>query len=664
MVHIQGFRGVRRAYGAFSGCVLSLLMGCQGTHREFSAAPAASDPSMANRNGMSSAAPPNGTDSSPEPVGSSSPGTETTPGAIDLEQGSRQGVAASVRDAGPPPCAEGSTESCGPEREEGTCKFGTKTCNNGAWGDCVGAVFPKARDCSSAQDNDCDGQPDNTVDDVCRCPAQASQSCDARPGLDGKGPCKAGTQACVLGNGNGSSDWGPCSGSVAPTAADSCGVAGDDANCDGVPNGGCTCVEGSTVACGPDKEIGVCKKGTSTCKSGAFTACQGAVFPAQRDCSSPLDNDCDGLPDNTIDNVCTCLIGDVQACGAHPDRDGNGPCRAGTQTCQAGMGNVTSRFGACTGSVGPAQRDSCSVLGDDTDCSGNPNTGCQCVAGQGNGACSGDPNNSHCSAQGTCGPCQTNADCSLVSGGRSSCSSGQCVLPTPTVTVQRFAWTSRQAAVDMGPTQNRACFLTGVGGKFNAAGDNVSIQSQGGRWVLTGGTDPSVTNPFVEARAACLTASGVTAEVSVRATPAGRGGADLESSTTHICFLTGVSGNFRTGSENVQLGATPDGIWHLGDSAQQAAGITGSARCIPMQPFSATFLLAFGSASPSISLDPVLTGACYLTRVSGEFEAEGDLVQTDWLGNTWVLERSDGSALQASAVCFGKNDGSGVPSLP
>jgi hypothetical protein len=38
-------------------------------------------------------------------------------------------------------CLDGSTESCGPAAEEGTCKFGTRTCTAGAWGECVGAVF-------------------------------------------------------------------------------------------------------------------------------------------------------------------------------------------------------------------------------------------------------------------------------------------------------------------------------------------------------------------------------------------------------------------------------------------------------------------------------------------------------------------------------------------
>jgi cysteine-rich repeat protein len=183
------------------------------------------------------------------------------------------------------------------------------------------------------------------------------------------------------------------------------------------------------VPCGPPTDNGICQRGFSVCRNGAFTACEGAVFPGRRDCGSPQDNDCDGLPDNTLDAVCNCEIADVRTCGAHPGRDGNGSCRAGQQTCESNAQGGTSRFGACSGAVGPAVKDSCTRSGDDSDCNGLPNSGCQCVAGQGNAPCAVDPNNSRCSAQGTCAPCQTNSDCSFVSGGRNLCNAGVCAAP-------------------------------------------------------------------------------------------------------------------------------------------------------------------------------------------------------------------------------------------
>jgi hypothetical protein len=88
------------------------------------------------------------------------------------------------------------------------------------------------------------------------------------------------------------------------------------------------------------------------------------------------DNDCDGRPDNTIDSVCQCSIGASQACQAHPGQDGVGRFRAGSQQCLGGQNNSSAFFGACGGSVGPAQRDACTSINDD-DCDGLHNDGCQ-----------------------------------------------------------------------------------------------------------------------------------------------------------------------------------------------------------------------------------------------------------------------------------------------
>jgi len=400
--------GLRRA--AFPSLLICVLApGCEGTQRHFKVSQ-----SLEGVGGGGSGA------VGPEPQRS---GVSVGEG-VGLPRTDGAGV-----DAGLPSCVEGSTEFCGPSRQEGICRFGLRTCLDGVWGACSGAVAAASRDCSSPEDNDCDGQPDDTIDEVCRCPVDGTRVCEEHVGLDGRGQCHAGHQTCVLGEGNSTSDWGTCGESVGPGVADLCTVEGDDTNCDGTPNSGCTCVEGRIVACGPDTESGICQRGTSTCTNGAFAACQGAVFPAARDCSSPQDNDCDGRSDNTIDTTCTCVIGDVQPCGTHVGLDGNGPCRAGQQRCEAGASNVTSRFGACTGSVGPALRDSCTLFGDDADCNGTANGGCQCIAGRGNAPCSGDADNARCSAQGTCAPCQVNADCSLISGGRTFCEVGRCTTP-------------------------------------------------------------------------------------------------------------------------------------------------------------------------------------------------------------------------------------------
>jgi hypothetical protein len=264
-------------------------------------------------------------------------------------------------------CANGETQSCG-MTDTGVCQLGTRTCVNGAFGQCVGQVNPRSRDCRSPLDNDCDGRPDNVIDGVCQCSIGSSQACQTHPGQDGSGPCRAGSQQCVAGQNNSSSFFGACSGSVGPAA---------------------------------------------------------------RDCRSLQDNNCDGRADNTIDNVCQCSIGSSQACQTHPGQDGVGRCRAGSQQCVAGQNNTSTFFGACSGSVGPAARDCRSLQDNDCDGRpDNTIDGvCECVPGGGNAPCSDDPNNSRCNDQGRCAPCQADSDCSFIGGGRQFCSrtAGQCV---------------------------------------------------------------------------------------------------------------------------------------------------------------------------------------------------------------------------------------------
>lgn len=277
------------------------------------------------------------------------------------------------------PCVDGNQQPCGPAANVGMCKRGTQTCAGGAWGACTGAIYSAARDCTSAADNDCDGLPDNTLDAVCVCAATTTRPCGQHVGQDGKGRCMAGTQTCVVATDRKTSGWGTCTGSVGPVAADAC-TPGNDDNCNGIANEGCTCVEGSTQACGPTAAVGICKKGSQICTGAAWGACVGAVFPAARDCTSTLDNDCDGHPDNTIDAVCACASGATQACGQHPGQDGHGPCKAGSQTCAVAADKKSSAWGACSGSVGPAPVDSCDPNNDDN-CNAILHEGCTCVNG-------------------------------------------------------------------------------------------------------------------------------------------------------------------------------------------------------------------------------------------------------------------------------------------
>ena len=298
-----------------------------------------------------------------------------------------------VRDAGTTPpvmipeemlpssCTNGESRACGPATEAGECVLGTRICIDGVWGDCLGAVLPSTRLCAEREDRDCDGLPDDTTDAVCECVPGSAEPCETHPGLDGVGTCKAGQRLCVAAPDGQSSRWGECTGSVGPLELDSCLVRGDDANCDAIPNGNCACIEGEVVPCGPS-DLGICRKGTSTCVDLKFTECKGAVLPEARDCSSEDDNDCDGTPDNTIDDECTCEVESVEACSTHP-QDGVGVCRPGSRTCVAGKDGSTSAPNTCTGAVAPGPR-RCNAA-TDNDCNGiadnTIDTVCKCVIG-------------------------------------------------------------------------------------------------------------------------------------------------------------------------------------------------------------------------------------------------------------------------------------------
>jgi hypothetical protein len=127
-------------------------------------------------------------------------------------------------------CSPGDTKPCG-SSATGVCKLGTTTCSNNMYGACVGNVEPKARDCTSGLDNDCNGTPDN-AEVACQCPGGnppgGSRACNTHP-QDGVGICHAGSQTCIASGST--SSWGGCSGDQGPLG-EQCD--GNDYDCNGV----------------------------------------------------------------------------------------------------------------------------------------------------------------------------------------------------------------------------------------------------------------------------------------------------------------------------------------------------------------------------------------------------------------------------------------------
>ncbi|MBP9114182.1 MAG: hypothetical protein KBF88_15325, partial [Polyangiaceae bacterium] len=131
-------------------------------------------------------------------------------------------------------CKADAERACGPValNQVGICVAGTQKCTDGKWpSTCSGSVDPKARDCSSPLDNDCNRVNDN-LETACLCdgtvPVGGKQTCNGHGSLDGVGQCRAGSRTCTLGAG-GAPTFGPCADAVGP-ATDGPGF------CDGIDN--------------------------------------------------------------------------------------------------------------------------------------------------------------------------------------------------------------------------------------------------------------------------------------------------------------------------------------------------------------------------------------------------------------------------------------------
>jgi hypothetical protein len=277
-------------------------------------------------------------------------------------------------------CSPGDVKPCysGPAGTEGVgvCRGGSRACladGSGFEEVCTGEITPRAEDCTTPVDDDCNGLV-NEPAAGCACMPGETKPCYSGPSETmGVGACKAGVATCAA-DGLG---FGPCTGEILPETED-CATPVDD-DCDGQVNQGCTCTPGDTTPCydgpAPTLGIGVCKGGTATClPSGlGYGACTGQVLPAAKDdCATPEDENCDGEV-NEPASACVCSPGSTAPCYEGPANTvGVGVCAAGTHTCLPnGEG-----YGACTGQVLPGAEDCLTPA--DENCDGQVNEGCVC----------------------------------------------------------------------------------------------------------------------------------------------------------------------------------------------------------------------------------------------------------------------------------------------
>ena len=195
-----------------------------------------------------------------------------------------------------------------------------------------------------------------------------------------QGSCKQGRRFCQP-PGIDSLKWGDCV-AFTPTAneqkVDLCGD-GIDNDCDGKvdkadPDCAKFCDPGKTATCfdGPKdaQNEGLCKMGRKICQeNGEWGKCEYQVLPKKEVCNGK-DDDCDGGIDNVKGKLkeklpsCRCWPpGLLEVCYTGPEATkGKGRCRAGSRTCTS-----AGTWGACTGEVLPAKKESCNLLDDDCD---------------------------------------------------------------------------------------------------------------------------------------------------------------------------------------------------------------------------------------------------------------------------------------------------------
>lgn len=239
---------------------------------------------------------------------------ETLPGDEDCSNPEDEDCDGTANEAEVCACSAGQQEACysGPDGTEGvgSCVAGVRTCvpEGGAFGPCEGEVLPEEENCSTPEDDDCDGDS-NEPETPCECDPGDTRSCYSGPSSTlGEGMCATGTQECVA-SGFG---YGACEGDVTPTT-ENCSTPEDD-DCDGTANevsAGCECLPGTVESCysGPDftSGVGVCKHGMRTCSQTAkWGTCFGEIVPELENCETSVDEDCDG---NVNEPAAGCFCG-------------------------------------------------------------------------------------------------------------------------------------------------------------------------------------------------------------------------------------------------------------------------------------------------------------------------------------------------------------------
>lgn len=213
------------------------------------------------------------------------------------------------------------------------------------------------------------------------------------------------------------------------------------------------------------------------------------------------------------------------------------------------------------------------------------------------------------------------------------------------VVSSEYHWSQGSSPVPMGSASDRVCFLTRVTGRFAGGGEKVQAYVYGGSWYL-GGTSHQ---KGVAATARCVFVASASQYSGEYSWSQGSYPIHMGSGAGRVCFLTMMSGRFKGGGEEIWAYRSGPS-WYL-DGRSRQKGVSAGARCVQATWYSGPYVWSQGAHS--VYMGSQSDRACFLTRVTGQFEGGGESVQTFTSGGSWYVGGSSHQrGVGASARCM------------
>lgn len=225
------------------------------------------------------------------------------------------------------------------------------------------------------------------------------------------------------------------------------------------------------------------------------------------------------------------------------------------------------------------------------------------------------------------------------------------------VVVATYTWYPGGGSVDMGPVNDRVCFLRGFQGRLESmlnSGEG-AVRIYNGRWQLSGSIFDTTR---VDAVCVPLDWYGQSLWYSIEYYVDGfdKTLADLGPTAGKVCFLTAVGGKFEGGGEVVQVYQS-NGRWYLSAQSNQnhnasQNNLIGRARCVNNSAW-ISGPYNWQQGQPPVTMASVSDWICGLTRIAGKFEGGGENVEVWATGGAWTLGgNSQQAGVAASGYCL------------